>query len=99
MISQLKFHYFLSPEWVFDCNVAVHSNSQQTKDGALSEHEDEASDEQAAVEICTETSTENITDSKRVFITTNPAKKKQQYIVTDLVVKDAGNTKFVSFPN
>lgn len=46
-----------SPEWVLDCDVAVHSNSQQTKNGALGENEDEASNEQAPMEFSTETHT------------------------------------------
>lgn len=46
-----------SPEWVFYSNVAVNSNSQQTKDGALGEDEDEAGDEEAAKELSAEAST------------------------------------------
>lgn len=41
----------LSPEGIVDGNVAVHGDSQQAEDGALSEHEDKASNEQASVEV------------------------------------------------
>lgn len=58
-----------SPEWVLDSDVAVHSDSQQAEDGALGEHKDEASDEQAAVEVGTEADAdvglENITGSEK----------------------------------
>ena len=59
-LTNLSFFFFsfYSPEWVFYCNVAVHSNSQQTEDGALSEHKDKASDEQAAIEVTTEAHTD-----------------------------------------
>ena len=43
-----------SPERVLDGDVAVHSDGQKAEDGALGEHEHEAGDEQAAVEVCTE---------------------------------------------
>lgn len=45
------------PEWVLDRDVAVYSDGQQTENGALGEHEDEASDKQAAMKFSTETHT------------------------------------------
>ncbi len=65
--SVLSFH---SPEGVLDSDVAVYSDSQQAEDGALGEYEDEASDEQAAIEVGTEAGAdvgleENITGGKK----------------------------------
>ena len=40
-----------SPERSLDGNVAVHSDGQQAEDGALSEHQHEAGNEQAAMEV------------------------------------------------
>ena len=39
------------PQRDLDCNVAVHSDGQQAEDGALSENQHEAGDEEAAVEV------------------------------------------------
>lgn len=43
-----------SPERVLDSNVSVHSDGQQAKDGALGEHEDEAGNKEASIEVSTE---------------------------------------------
>lgn len=54
-----------SPEWFLDGDVAVHSDGQQAEYGALGEHKNEASDEQAAVEVGTKTSAEDLEKEKK----------------------------------
>lgn len=60
-LISLKYHVLgwgrpslLSPERILDCDIAVHSDGQQTEDGALCEHEQKAGDEQATVKVGTE---------------------------------------------
>lgn len=45
------------PERVLDRDVAVHGDGQQAKDRALGQHQDEASDEKASVEVGAKAST------------------------------------------
>lgn len=39
------------PEWYLDCDVAVYGDGEEAEDGVLCENQDEARDEQAAVEV------------------------------------------------
>lgn len=55
ILADVTLSLLLLPEWVFDGNVAIHSYCHETEDGALSKHEDETSDEEATVEVGTET--------------------------------------------
>lgn len=64
-----------SPEWVLDGDVAVHGDGQQAEDGALGEHEDEASDEQAAVEVGAEAGAD-VFEKNTDFRKTNVKKKR-----------------------